>query len=248
MEQINISWKVLFKHSHYRTFLVGLFAGLTVFILTHSLILSSPFALLASGSHFAFSRSKKNKFASQLSNAWPEVIDHLISGISSGLSLAESLTGLANRGPEIVRPAFREFHIQLQNDGNFSGGIQKLKSYFSDQNSDQIFEAILLSKSLGGNELMSILRTVGDFIRQDVALRKEIEIKHGWVKNSAHLSAAAPWLLLLLLSTQPGTVNSYSNPTGALILAAGVGMTVLAYIWMNYLGRLPRVPRVFGLK
>lgn len=243
---MNYSWKSLFKHSHYRTILIGLFAGLIVFILTRSLILSSPFALLTSGSHFAISRGKKNKFATQLSNAWPEVIDHLISGISSGLSLAESLTGLANRGPEIVRPAFREFHFQLQNDGDFSGGIQKLKAYFSDQNSDQIFEAILLSKSLGGNELMSILRTVGDFIRQDVALRKEIEIKHGWVKNSAHLSAAAPWLLLLLLSTQPGTVNSYSTPTGALILAAGVGMTALAYIWMNYLGRLPRAPRVFS--
>ena len=243
---MNNSWNVLFKHSHYRTLFIGLFVGLIVFLLTHSLILSSPFALLSSGSYFAISRGKKNKFASHLSNAWPEVIDHLISGISSGLSLAESLTGLATRGPEIVRPAFREFHFQLQNDGDFASGIQRLKAYFSDQNSDQIFEAILLSKSLGGNELMSILRTVGDFIRQDVALRKEIEIKHGWVKNSAHLSAAAPWLLLLLLSTQPGTVNSYSNPTGALILTAGVGMTALAYIWMNYLGRLPRIPRVFS--
>ena len=240
------SWRSIFQHSHYRTALVGLFAGLLVFILTKSLILCSPFALLAAGSHFAIARGAKNKFASLLSNAWPEVIDHLISGISSGLSLAESLAGLATRGPEIVRPAFHQFQIQLQNDGDFSGGIQRLKTYFSDQSSDQIFEAILLSKSLGGNELMSILRTVGDFIRQDVALRKEIEIKHGWVKNSAHLSAAAPWLLLLLLSTQPGTVNSYSTPTGALILSAGVGMTALAYIWMNYLGRLPRIPRVFN--
>lgn len=246
MEQVILSWKSLFKHSHYRTLLVGSTTGLFVFILTKSIILSSPFAVLAAGSHFAISRGKKNKIASQLSSAWPEVIDHLISGISSGLSLAESLTGLATRGPEIVRPAFQEFLVQLQNDGDFSGGIQKLKTYFSDQSSDQIFEAILLSKSLGGNELMSILRTVGDFIRQDVALRKEIEIKHGWVKNSAHLSAAAPWLLLLLLSTQPGTVKSYSTPTGALILAAGVGMTALAYIWMNYLGRLPRIPRVFS--
>lgn len=243
---MNYSWASLFKHSHSRTFLVGLASGLSVFILTQSVILSSPFSFLAAGSHFAISRGKKNKFASQISDAWPEVIDHLISGISSGLSLAESLTGLATRGPEIVRPAFQEFHMQLQNNGDFSGGIHNLKTYFSDQSSDQIFEAILLSKSLGGNELMSILRTVGEFIRQDVALRKEIEIKHGWVKNSAHLSAAAPWLLLLLLSTQPGTVNSYSTPTGALILAAGVGMTAVAYTWMNYLGRLPRIPRVFS--
>ena len=76
-------------------------------------------------------------------------------------------------------------------------------------------------------------------------LRNEIAVKQSWIKNSAHLSAAAPWLLLLLLSTQPGTVNSYSTPTGALILAAGVGMTALAYTWMNFLGKLPRIPRVF---
>ena len=246
MEQVSYSWKSLFKHSHYRSLLLGFSSGLLVLILTKSVILASPFALLTAGSHFAIVRGKKNKFASQLSSAWPEVIDHLTSGISSGLSLAESLAGLATRGPEIVRPAFQEFQTQLHNDGDFSNGIQKLKTYFSDQSSDQIFEAILLSKSLGGNELMSILRTVGDFIRQDVALRKEIEIKHGWVKNSAHLSAAAPWLLLLLLSTQPGTVKSYSTPTGALILAMGVCMTALAYLWMNYLGRLPGIPRVFN--
>ena len=37
-----------------------------------------------------------------------------------------------------------------------------------------------------------------------------------------------------------------STTTGALILGAGVGMTALAYSWMNYLGRLPRIPRVFN--
>ena len=84
---MNYSWKSLFKHSHYRTLLIGFVTGLLVFILTQSLILASPFALLAAGSHFAISRGKKNKFAAQLSSAWPEVIDHLISGISSGLSI-----------------------------------------------------------------------------------------------------------------------------------------------------------------
>ena len=128
---MNGSWKSRFQHSHTRTLLFGFVTGLLVFIITQSLILSSPFALLAAGSHFAIARGKKNKFASQLSTAWPEVIDHLISGISSGLSLAESLTGLASRGPEIVRPAFHEFHMQLQKDGDFSGGIQNLKTYLS---------------------------------------------------------------------------------------------------------------------
>jgi tight adherence protein B len=78
-----------------------------------------------------------------------------------------------------------------------------------------------------------------------LALRREIEVKHGWIKNSAHLSAAAPWILLLLLSTQPSTAAAYSTPTGAMILIAGLVMTGVAYIWMNRLGRLPQTPRVF---
>ena len=86
---------------------------------------------------------------------------------------------------------------------------------------------------------------MGDFLRQDLALRREIDVKHGWIKNSAHLSAAAPWILLLLLSTQPSTATAYSTTTGAMILGAGLVMTGIAYIWMNHLGRLPQTPRIF---
>jgi tight adherence protein B len=98
---------------------------------------------------------------------------------------------------------------------------------------------------LGGTELLQILRTLGDFLRQDLALRREIEVKHGWIKNSAHISAAAPWILLLLLSTQPSTAIAYSTTTGGAILIAGLVMTAVAYMWMNRLGRLPQTPRVF---
>ena len=78
------------------------------------------------------------------------------------------------------------------------------------------------------------------------ALRNEIAVKQSWIKNSAHLSSAAPWLLLLLLAMQPSTVQAFSTITGAGILFIGLFMTVLAYIWMTFLSRLPSVPRVFG--
>ena len=55
-------------------------------------------------------------------------------------------------------------------------------------------------------------------------------------------------LLLLLLSSQPSTAQAFSTPTGLLILITGVAMTVIAYIWMDRLGRLPEMPRVFGDK
>lgn len=216
-----------------------------VALMTRSIVIALAFGALAAGISFVTVRTKSHINEAALIAAWPEVIDHLMSGIQSGLSLTESLAGLSTRGPEILRPAFVQFRATLYGSGDLTVAIDELKSMFSHHGSDQIFEALLISKTLGGSELLQILRTLGDFLRQDLALRREIDVKHGWIKNSAHISAAAPWILLLLLSTQPSTAKAYSTPTGAVILIAGLVMTAIAYLWMNRLGRLPQTPRVF---
>jgi tight adherence protein B len=216
-----------------------------IFLATGAATIALAFGILVAVIAFVTLRGKNLHNESALIAAWPEVIDHLMSGIQSGLSLTESLAGLATRGPEILRPAFIEFRTSLYRHGDVGEAINELKDLFHHHGSDQIFEALLISKALGGSELLAILRTLGDFLRQDLALRREIEVKHGWIKNSAHLSAAAPWILLLLLSTQPSTAAAYSTPTGSAILIAGLVMTAIAYAWMNRLGRLPQTPRVF---
>ena len=227
---------------------IGLSASIStavVLLMTRSVVIALAFGVLAAGIAFVTVRVKSNLNEAALIAAWPEVIDHLMSGIQSGLSLTESLAGLSTRGPEVLRPAFNQFKASLYGSGDLTQAIEELKAKFSHHGSDQIFEALIISKALGGSELLQILRTLGDFLRQDLALRREIEVKHGWIKNSAHLSAAAPWILLLLLSTQPSTAAAYSTTTGALILLVGLVMTGVAYIWMNRLGRLPETPRVF---
>ena len=216
-----------------------------VLLMTRSAVIALAFGILAAGIAFVTVRRKNKLNEAALIAAWPEVIDHLMSGIQSGLSLSESLAGLSTRGPEVLRPAFTQFKLTLYRSGDLAEAIEELKSIFAHHGSDQIFEALIISKALGGGELLQILRSLGDFLRQDLALRREIEVKHGWIKNSAHLSAAAPWILLLLLSTQPSTAAAYSTATGAMILLAGLVMTGIAYIWMSRLGRLPQTPRVF---
>ena len=219
---------------------------LCVFLFTASSLLAIAFSLLALAFTYVVVNGRKGKFELEVSAAWPEVIDHLVSAIQSGMSLIEALTELSTRGPEVLRPAFSSFKSQVFEDGNFDRGIEYLAEHFKSHASDQIFQALLISKSLGGSELLSILRTLGNFLREDLALRNEIAVKQSWIKNSAHLSSAAPWLLLLLLATQPSTVDAFTTATGAGILFIGLFMTVLAYIWMTFLSRLPSVPRVFG--
>ena len=176
----------------------------------------------------------------------PELIDLLISGVQSGLSLNETLVGLADRGPEVLRPYFRKFKSDLFITGDFEKSITQLKIEIGHHSIDQILECLAMAKILGSNELLSILRLLGSFIREDLSLRSEIAVKQNWIKNSAHISAAAPWILLLLLSTQPTTASAYSTRTGAVVLITGLLLTIFAYLWMNFLSKLPEPERIFS--
>lgn len=226
--------------------LAGCGSFLATYLLTTSPLIATAIAFLAVAFAYVLINNRRGKLDLEIAASWPEVIDHLTSGIQSGMSLTEALTELASRGPLVMRPAFMTFKTQIIEDGDFDRGIQNLSQKFKSHAADQIFQALLISKSLGGSELLSILRTLGNFLRQDLALRNEIAVKQSWIKNSAHLSSAAPWLLLLLLAMQPSTVTAFSTPAGAGILFLGLSMTVIAYIWMTHLSKLPSVPRVFG--
>jgi tight adherence protein B len=219
---------------------------LTIYLVTTSLLFASAFSLLVLAFTYVIIKNRSGKLELEIASSWPEVIDHLISGIQSGMSLTEALTELSSRGPLVMRPLFASFKSQILEDGDFDCALSRLSEKFGSHASDQIFEALLISKSLGGSQLLTILRTLGNFLRQDLALRNEIAVKQSWIKNSAHLSSAAPWLLLLLLAMQPTTVAAFTTPTGAGILFFGLALTALAYLWMSYLSRLPTVPRVFG--
>ena len=114
-----------------------------VLLMTRSLVIAAAFGTLAAGIAFVTVKAKSSLNEAALVAAWPEVIDHLMSGIQSGLSLTESLAGLSTRGPELLRPAFTQFKATLYGSGDVGKAIQELRSKFSHHGSDQIFEALI---------------------------------------------------------------------------------------------------------
>ena len=226
----------------------SLVAGITFLLasaLTSSLTIGAALCTLTGAASNQFLKQRKENRQNQLSQIWPDVIDNLVAGLYSGQSITESIADLEHRGPELVRSDFADFRRDIKSGLDFNSAINNLRKTFSHHGSDQIFEALQLSKTLGGGELLNTLRTLGSFQREDLMLNKEIAIKHGWIRNSAHISAAAPWILLLMIGTQSGTAESFATTTGMLILIAGVLMTFLAYLWMSKISKLPIAPRVF---
>jgi tight adherence protein B len=177
---------------------------------------------------------------------WPDVVDHLVSAVRSGLALPDSVVTLAHTGPPATRFAFAEFERDYRMSASFGDSLDRLKDRLVDPVADRIIETLRMSREVGGNELTTVLRNLAVYLRQDAAIRSEVEARQSWVVNAARLGVAAPWVVLILLSTRPEAAAAYNTPTGILLIGVGLALSVIAYRIMIGIGRLPEEKRWFG--
>lgn len=74
----------------------------------------------------------------------------------------------------------------------------------------------------------------------------ELEARQSWTVNAARLAVCAPWVILLLLGTQPMAVEAYQSVAGGAVLLVGLGVSLVCYRAMLRIGALPREKRVFA--
>ncbi len=190
------------------------------------------------------SRARSRRKATRV--VWPDVVDHLVSAVRSGLALPDSLMTLATAGPEALRPAFAEFARQYRSSGNFAQCLDELKPALADPVADRILETLRMAREVGGGELTTVLRNLGASLREDAAIRSEVQARQSWVINAARLGVAAPWIVLLLLTTRPEAAVAYNSPGGVALILGGLVVSVIAYRIMVAIGRLPEERRWFA--
>jgi len=130
-------------------------------------------------------------------------------------------------------------------NGDFGRVFAHIKESFADSLADQVCEVLDFARLSGSRDITTTLRTLGDHIRADIAIRSEIRAKHGWIKNSAIIATLAPWILLLILSAQPSTIQAFSTTSGIFVLLVGVVMSGVAFFWMGKAGKIEEFPRIF---
>ena len=177
---------------------------------------------------------------------WPDVVDHLVSAVRSGVALPDGVAALADVGPSTTRVAFAEFEREYRASGNFAASLDRLKAALADPVADRIIETLRMSREVGGSELTTVLRDLAAYLRRDGAIRSELEARQSWVVNAARLGVAAPWVVLLLLSTRPEAAAAYNTPEGWALITVGLVLSVIAYRAMIAIGRLPDEQRWFA--
>ena len=222
----------------------ALAATVVVFGVTRTIPIAVVLGALAGYLPLAVVRGRARRRQRELAEVWPEVVDDLASAVRAGMSLPEAVAALAVRGPDPLRPAFDAFALDYQVSGRFGDCLDRLKSRLADPVGDRVIEGLRIAREVGGGELGRLLRNLSGYLRDDLRTRSELEARQAWAVNGARVATAAPWVVLLVMSTQREVIERYQSTAGAVVLVVGALLCVLAYRLMMRLGRLPTERRI----
>ena len=223
---------------------VALTCGLFVAGISSSALIAGIFCVAGGWLPYVYVSSKRQVRQRRFREAWPDAIQGLISGVRAGVSLAESCAAQATKGPEELRPGFAAFAGTYRSTGNLRAGLERLRNELSDPVADRVVASLTLASEVGGTDLVRVLRTLADFVREDIRVRKEIEARWSWTVTAARVAAASPWVVLLLMSTRPEAASAYNSAAGATVITAGAIATFVGYRLMLTAARLPEERRL----
>lgn len=217
----------------------GLAAGAVTLAITSVPMVALVAACGCSCIPVAIARRRRRRVLMAQRVAWPEAVDTLVSGVRAGMSLPEGLADLSRRGPEVLRPAFAQFDVDLQSRGTLAMALDRLDERLGDPVATQVLGVVRLADEVGGNSLGSVLRALSTTLRREAAVRAEIAARQSWTVVSARVAVAAPWLTLALLCTRPESAAAYRSWGGAVVVVITAVLSCAAYLLMLRMARLP---------
>ncbi|MDO5700897.1 MAG: type II secretion system F family protein [Bowdeniella nasicola] len=225
------------------TLAAAVLGAAVVLVFTTGVVISSYAALACALTPWVWVHERAKRQRAVISGMWPDIVENLIAAIRSGLPLSEAVASLADTGPPAAREGFLAFRRSLRVTGRIDEALDAVKDHFADPVADRIVEALRVAKDVGGSDLGSVLRTLASSLRAEAHARGELLARQSWTVNGARLAAAAPWLILAMLSMRPENARAFDSAEGLAVLGAGAVVTVIAHRLMRWIGRLPREPR-----
>lgn len=211
---------------------------------SRSVVIGLAFAALGTCLPTMLRRRRRRLLQSGRIQVWPDAVDDLASGVRAGMSLADALAALAERGPEELKGPFAEFAADHRVGMGFDPAMDRLKERLDDPVGDRVVEALRIARAVGGGDLGRLLRNLSTYLREEVRLRSELEARQSWAVTGARMAVAAPWLVLVLLSLSPDVAAQYDSPGGVVVILSGLAACITAYALMRRIGRLPTEVRV----
>ena len=222
----------------------GLLAGLLSHLLTGWPLMDLAAGVGAAVVPLAWLRGRHARQRAAIQRALPEALDQLRDALASGLSMDRALHGLAEQGPQALRPYFARFRTEVGHL-KFDTAVERLRDRLADPVFDLVASALLLYNEVGGVRFRACLDQLAASLRADLSSRDRVQAARARTMYSARILAAVPVVLLLLLRWwSPSAARAFDGPVGQLLLGGCALAIAAGYLGMLWLARLPSDDRV----
>lgn len=224
-------------------FVLGAIAGAA---LTASAVVALVAGAAAGRVPFAVAGGRRDRRRRRFREAWPDAIATIVASVRAGVSLPEACAALTQRGPLELRDGFDALTSTYRATGSFDAGLARLRATLADPIADRVAVALQITHDVGGTDLVRVLRTLADFVRDDLRTRKEVEARWSWTVTAARVAAAAPWIVLGMMALRPEAAAVYDSAAGVTVILCGAVATFAGYRLMLRAARLPEEERLGG--
>jgi len=194
----------------------------------------------------AFFGQRRTRRLAELQRAWPDGLRHIIGGIQAGLSLTQSIAGLATGGPEPLRAVFERFAVSARMVG-VPAALEAVKGQLADSTSDRVIEVLLLAHERGGRIVTDVLADLAEATAADCRTLEEMASDRLEPKINSRAVFALPWFVLVVLCATQGPFRSfYRSGAGVAVIVLGAVMSLAGILVVEALSRDPVEERVFA--
>jgi tight adherence protein B len=183
---------------------------------------------------------------SEVHEAWPDGLRHLIASLRTGMSVAAALDELALSGPAPLRTAFARFPALSRTLG-VDAALALTREELADPSSDRVIEILLVAYERGGAIVPEVLSDLADATIRDLRTAEETRTSALEQRINGRIVFVVPWLVLLLLTSRPGPFRDfYLTGAGITVVVIGALASLLGAWSVARLSRDPIEPRVLG--
>ena len=209
---------------------LAVLGGLGGYLLT-GLWLAGVFGVGLGGvSYWLYLSNKAGKNMQAYEDELPQVVARLINGAEQGGDLARSAEHVAQFGPLLCRDDWQEIADQMRLRKPTDEIFQTISERRQSTLLDLILELLLLQQQTK-TPLTDVLPMVQESLTERVRAVQKARTKMKEPINELKLVSAAPFVAVILFRfVSPQFAAGFSTPIGQLLVLAGWGVTVTAFV------------------
>lgn len=232
LEQSRVGWS--FSAFLVLTLGFALGFGVTILLITQSILFSGLAAFAGSVIPYAMARRKRTLRFRGFEEEFPEAIDLLTRAIRAGHPLSSGMQMVAEEGPPVVseefQQAFDEQRFGLPFEEAILGLVDRL-----DLVDVRVFAiAVLVQREVGGN-LAEILDNLADVIRKRFYLRRQLRVYTAQGRMTGYALGVLPFVVgfLMYLLTPELVMTLFTTLPGWVLVGTAVFLQFVGVIWIR---------------